>query len=168
MKLLDFTKELSATYLRQSSLPKTYKEQVSQIKENNYRSHYWNAKKNQRIGFYYSEKNKQYHLYRSSYELVAYILLEHNDDVVRYESETVKIPYKYRNRTHNYIVDLVIHFKNGIKMLAEVKPKSQVNLSKNKAKFKALKEYSERHDYKWEILTEKNLNIDNPVIRKCL
>lgn len=166
MDILKLISEIQYTYKIQSFLPKALKDDLMYIKiQNNGKSRY--ARKSKK-GYYFSNKNNQYHLYRSSYELVGYILLDNNDTVLKYETETVSIPYIYRKINRNYIVDLFIHFKDGTKMLAEIKPEKMMSLPMNVQKFKCLKEYAESKRWKWDILTEKNLNIDNPLIKKYL
>lgn len=166
MDILKLVSEIQYTYKAQTFLPKALKDDLMYIKlQNKGKSRYARRSKK---GYYFSKKNNQYHLYRSSYELVGYILLDNNDTVLKYETETISIPYIYRNVNRNYIVDLFIHFKNGIKMIAEIKPESMLKLPMNVKKFKCLKEYAESKNWKWDILTEKNLNIDNPLIKKYL
>lgn len=62
--------------------------------------------------------------YRSSWELQFMRYCDINDDVVRWGSETFKIPYRIKgeNKSHTYYMDFWVQFKTGDKYLFEIKP----------------------------------------------
>ncbi len=58
-------------------------------------------------GSFYSKKNNASYTYRSSYELMCFIKLEQNPDVIQYLSETMSIPYiDSKGLTRKYIPTL--------------------------------------------------------------
>ena len=120
--------------------------------------------------------------YRSNMELCALRMLDNNPNVLTYGSESVVIPYTspLDGRIHRYFVDLVAALKdrNGTikKLLIEVKPhkllsppifsnrKSQSTLlyenkqyAINMAKFAAAKQWCEKNNYTFLILTEREI-----------
>ena len=120
--------------------------------------------------------------YRSNMELCALRMLDNNPNVLTYGSESVIIPYTspLDGRIHRYFVDLVAALKDktGIikKLLIEVKPhkllsppvfsnrKSQSTLlyenkqyAINMAKFAAAKQWCEKNNYTFLILTEREI-----------
>lgn len=94
--------------------------------------------------------------HRSSYEKKAFIKLDNMENVEKYEVETVRIPY-FNPITQNesiFIVDILIQFKNGSKMLVEIKPQCWLDNLKNNAKIKALNEWCEKEKISYEIWDE--------------
>lgn len=92
---------------------------------------------------------------RSSFEALFQIL---NPDC---EYEKLRLPYKYKNKNHTYIVDF-IDYEN--KMVYEVKPSTLINNEKNLIKESALIKWCNENNYKYKIITEKwvseNYDID--------
>jgi len=107
-------------------------------------------------------------VYRSSYELKAFEMIEEDENIISWESETVKIPYKLDGKQHKYIVDLKIETKNGVELI-EIKPYSKTikpkydydieEYNQNQAKWIAAKEYCKEKGWEFEIWTEKELGI---------
>ena len=107
-------------------------------------------------------------IYRSSYELKAFQMIEEDENILKWESETIVIPYELDGNINNYIVDLKIETKNGIKLI-EIKPKCKLYKPKydyllnewemNQAKWNAAEEYCKERNWEFEIWTEKDLNI---------
>ena len=106
---------------------------------------------------------KKLPIYRSTWELRAFISLDKNANVVRWGSENFVIPYidKTRNNeTHRYVIDLFFEIgatKDGlpIKWLIEIKPYNQSitpKVSKRKSPEKLLYESMivERNHCKWK------------------
>lgn len=103
--------------------------------------------------------------------------LDNSDNVVRWGSESISIPYRQPNslRKRNYFVDFIVVLKNGRRLLIEIKPHAQtkppVN-SKNKkrstmlyeekmyktnqAKWSAAQQYCESRGWEFRVITEKN------------
>ena len=126
-------------------------------KTNNGKSTYLNGK-------YYSNKNKKYVTYRSSYELRFFHMLEEDDTVSKYEVESVKIPYKDLDGTYrNYIPDAIVSYVDGKIRIYEIKPEAMLDNLIVKRKAQACKTYFKKlfegldMDCKYEFITEKNL-----------
>ena len=124
---------------------------------------------------------KKYPQYRSSWELHFFKWCDHNPNVLEWTSEGVIVPYTspIDSRVHRYYVDntLVLKERNTkVKYLIEIKPYSQTRppimrgrkkpstllheqatYSVNQAKWKAAKMWADDHDYKFLILTEREL-----------
>ena len=118
-------------------------------------------------------------------ELSFFRYCDNNNNVLQWNSESFVIPYYYPvdQKVHRYFVDVAATFKqaNGgtktflieIKPYAETKPpaepkrktkkaleryKNQIlTWEKNKAKWKAAREYCKKHGLEFMIITEKEL-----------
>jgi hypothetical protein len=119
--------------------------------------------------------------YRSSWELKFFRWLDKNENVIRWTSESLKIPYRspVDGRMHKYITDNVVTIKEGNqikKYVIEIKPKKQtipptkhgnkkqstiiyenVQYAKNLAKWKAAIEWCRKRNYTFQIITEDHL-----------
>ena len=103
--------------------------------------------------------------------------LDRHPEVKRWGSEEVVIPYvsPIDNKVHRYFMDFVIFFKDGRKMLVEVKPASQtlppkkgrskkryikegMEYLKNRAKWDAARKWAKKRGYEFRILTEHDLS----------
>jgi len=128
-------------------------------------------------------KGSQPILYRSSWELKFYRWCDNNSNVISWGSESVVIPYQspLDGKIHCYFVDGVLRLKdknNKIhNYLVEIKPLKQTlppnpNRKKTKsllreqymyavniAKWQAAKVWCDKNNYKFKILTEKDLAI---------
>ena len=100
-----------------------------------------------------------------------------NPDVVGWNSEELAIPYRspVDGRVHRYFPDMLVKKRNGDVILVEVKPYHQTQEPKgppkrtkafiyeattylvNQAKWKAAEEYCKVRDWKFQIITEKEL-----------
>ena len=109
-------------------------------------------------------------IYRSSYELKAFQIIEEDEDILSWEYETIIIQYKLNRKQHKYIVDLKIETNNGIKLIEikpyskTIKPNSNNNYelkiwNQNQAKWKAAKEYCKEKGWEFEIWTENELGL---------
>ena len=123
-------------------------------------------------------------IYRSGWELKFFRWADMNENILKWGSENVIIPYvnPLDGRVHRYFVDNFIVFKdnngNHNKFLIEIKPSKQTQrpvrtkYKKNKtmiyeqkmyvqntAKWKAANEWAKKKNCKFLILTEKELNI---------
>ena len=105
---------------------------------------------------------KKLPIYRSTWELRAFISLDKNPNIVRWGSENFIIPYidKTRNNeTHRYVIDLFFEIGTSennlpIKWLIEIKPYNQSitrKATKSKSPEKLLYESMvvERNHCKW-------------------
>lgn len=122
-------------------------------------------------------------IYRSLWELKFMNYCDKNENILKWSSEEIWIPYisPLDNRCHKYFPDFYIKYKdtNGKlkESLIEVKPKRQVNgpkirskvnkkqlyemkeYAKNQAKWKAAKEFCADRRWEFQILTEDNLGV---------
>lgn len=124
----------------------------------------------------------KYPRYLSSWELRFFRWCDNNDRVIKWGSETCKVPYisPVDGKMHKYLVDNVVHMKSKtgklLKYLVEIKPKKQTRPPKshgnkkkttmiyestmyiiNQAKWEAARLYCKKHNYKFVILTEDEL-----------
>jgi hypothetical protein len=133
-------------------------------------------------------------IFRSLWEYHVMRWCDLNPDVVKWSSEEFCIPYicKTDGQPHRYFPDFLIEFKNGKKVLVEVKPKYQtkppekkrgkseekflseaLTYMKNESKWEAALSYSRKQGYIFQVWDENTLqsigimtNIPNHVRRK--
>lgn len=122
-------------------------------------------------------------IYRSLWERKFMYWCDHNENILKWSSEEIHIPYvsPLDNRIHRYFPDFFIKYKDndGIikESLIEIKPKRQLEppkmgkkvsqkklyelkeYAKNQAKWKAAEEFCEDRRWKFQVLTEDNLGI---------
>jgi hypothetical protein len=109
-----------------------------------------------KTGYFYSDKNKKNMYYRSSYELIAYGILEQMKVVKKYESEPMMIPYG-KESERNYVPDILIEYVDGKKEIIEIKPERLVNEKTNVLKFCSAKEYCRKKGLGFSVWTETKL-----------
>jgi len=115
--------------------------------------------------------------YRSLWERDCFKWCDDNADVIKWCSEEIVVPYYWDidKKWHRYFTDLYIEFKNGTKLLVEIKPKKEttkpdfpgkrtrkyMNESftyvKNMNKWEAAEEVARDNGWKFEIWTEDTL-----------
>jgi hypothetical protein len=98
--------------------------------------------------------------YRSGWELSFCHWLDSNLEVLEYSYECLKIPYTSNRRTgkvRTYIPDFLVTFIDGRKVIYEVKPKKKVSQPTNVKKFMAVREYCERNQMTFSVITEIEL-----------
>lgn len=121
-------------------------------------------------------------IYRSSWELKLMLYLDRHPEVVQWSSEEIVIPYRspIDGRLHRYFPDFYVRKNVNGKietLLIEVKPKVQtkpptvqkkrtkkyinevMTWGINEAKWKAAKLYCEDRDWKFVLMTEKELGL---------
>ena len=128
-------------------------------------------------------------IYRSLLERRFMVYLDNNPSVLKWSSEEIIIPYvsPLDNKVHRYFPDFYMKYRNTkqviIEELIEVKPFIQTtppnpkrkltktgrkskrylrevnNYIINDAKWKQAIKYCESRDWKWRIITEKEINI---------
>ena len=116
-------------------------------------------------------------IYRSLWERQFFRWCENNDDVIRWGSETVVIPYicKTDGKGHRYFMDVKVKFKNGKTYLIEIKPEVQtkppqtksrkskkylrevMTYVKNESKWEAAEKYCKARGWEFKIFTENTL-----------
>lgn len=128
--------------------------------------------------------SKQPCIYRSSYELKLFRWLDANSNVLEWSSESMAIPYisPKDNKIHRYFPDVILKLKdkfgNVHNYIVEVKPEKQTkppilvnrkNAQKvfyeqltfaiNQSKWQSTQEWCQKNNFKFMILTEKELGI---------
>lgn len=110
-----------------------------------------------REGYLDSVKNGKEMHYRSGMECEVYELLERWDEVTKYEDEPFPVKYQFRGEQHDYFPDIRISFRDGTTEVWEVKPSSQTQIEKNKAKWSACNNHCLTRGWKFMVLTEKGM-----------
>ncbi len=115
--------------------------------------------KHYKRGYFFSAKNNRKLLYRSSYELTAYRILEQLTKVKSYENEPFAIPYYSDGLTRRTIPDILITYTDGSKELIEVKRENVLQENKVQMKLQAMKEYASDKGWDFSVWTEKELGL---------
>lgn len=106
---------------------------------------------------------KEFH-YLSSWEMRFVKFLDDEiQEIIEIKSPN-SIEYLFKNSIHNYFPDIEITFNNGKKLLIEIKPRYYLTNRKNKAKFKAGKEFVSNNSdlyIDFIVLTQDDLFIDS-------
>lgn len=98
--------------------------------------------------------------YRSSYEKIAYEMLDANKNVASYQPEPFVINYLNSDgKTRRYRPDILVNKIRGKTVLIEVKPKWKLNDAKTKLKIEAGKGYAKQRGWGFEVWTEKELGL---------
>jgi hypothetical protein len=122
-------------------------------------------------------------VYRSLWELKFMRYCDSNNNIVKWSSEEIVIPYRspIDNRFHRYFPDFYLKYKDNtgkmIEKVVEIKPAKQVQepkvqkrktkkyvtevvtYAKNQAKWLAAEEFCKDRKWKFQILTEKELGV---------
>lgn len=112
-------------------------------------------------GVFWSEKNQEKFIFRSTYEFGFFYLLENDPNVLSYIVEPFDIAYlhpKYSYRT-NYKPDVLVHYKDGTIKLYEIKPKKKLGDLEVRAKAIAARSYLAENmpTVKYEFITEEQI-----------
>lgn len=111
-------------------------------------------------GRYYSEKSQAEIYYGSSWELIAFELLEQLLTVKSYQRCPFFLKYKQRDgTTHRYHPDILVTYEDGRQQVIEIKPQNFMADPINQAKFTAAQVYCETHKLTYSVWTEKELKI---------
>lgn len=110
-------------------------------------------------GFYYSKKNKKEIHYRSSYELIAYKILEQLSKVASYDNEPFSIKYNCFGIIHRTLPDILVTYTDGARELIEVKPEWKLNDKVTILKFMAMENYCKDNNMNFSIWSESKLGI---------
>lgn len=108
-------------------------------------------------GTYESPKCDRVLYYRSSYELRYMKILDKDDNVESFEYERLFLDYEYKGKTHKYIVDFIVHYKDGTTKLKEVKPSYLIEDEIVKLKELAGRKYAAEHSMTYEFVTGDEL-----------
>lgn len=119
---------------------------------------------------YYSACMSDPIIYRSGLELDFINYCENNSGIIKWASEPVKIPYysRLKQKESNYYPDYIIENKDGVRCIVEIKPYNQTVKPSamdskwlkeawvmNVDKWTAAKEFAEKHNMKFIVVTEK-------------
>lgn len=120
-------------------------------------------------GWFNSLKNNSKLFFQSSYELLAYIMLENDKDVIKYGRCKFSIPYILGGEAHIYIPDIMVEYIDISKSILEIKPEVKLDDEMNIAKFIALEKYCIENLLSYKIITENILcNIANNITLETL
>ncbi len=111
-------------------------------------------------GHFFSEKNNKNLWYRSSYELIAYKILEQLSKVKFYEVESLCIRYEYQNSKHRTAPDLLVTYIDDTKELIEVKPEWRLEDEQTVIKLEAMENYALDNNWLFSIWSEKQLGLN--------
>ena len=102
-----------------------------------------------------------YPFMRSSWERKFAVWCDTNPDVIRWSTEYTNIKYwdTQQNKERRYFPDFFVEFKDGRKIVVEIKPSNQLKVINNQDKWIAAKEFCEYHGYEFVVMTEKELGI---------
>ena len=139
----------------QGGFTQEHREKISEATVRQYEKGF-DPKLHHRKGWHHSPKLKKKVYYRSSYEKKAYILLDADDSVDRYEVESVKIKYKHPKKKINstFLVDIQVFYKDGQEALVEVKPLKWLQDEVVQAKIGAGIRYADQQECSFEMWDE--------------
>ena len=98
--------------------------------------------------------------YRSGWEQKYMIYLDENPDVVMWSYEKLIIEYVSNKKTkkiRKYYPDFQVEYKDGTKVVIEVKPSRKLKQSIVIKKIRAAKEWCTTHEMTYKVLTEIEL-----------
>jgi hypothetical protein len=111
-------------------------------------------------GKFYSKKNKRYIYYDSSYELLAYNILEQLSQVISYSRCDFYIEYEWKDHIHRYIPDIKVVYKSGDVDIIEVKPLSfLLHTGIIRTKGKMADKYCKEKGWNYKVWTENVLKV---------
>lgn len=117
-------------------------------------------------GHFYSNKNKDIVFYASSYEKKAIEIFENMKSIIYYERCKFYIPYYiidgsgfFGNKKRRYVPDFIVYYQNREKEIIEIKPQKFIGTQENLSKFLFLENFCNTNGYKFDIWTEKDLQI---------
>jgi hypothetical protein len=114
-------------------------------------------KKFYKTGVFQAVKCKQPIKYRSSWELVVAKFLDYDDTVLKFEYENMKVPYISNRKTmkiRHYIPDFFVEYKDGRKVIIEVKPSNKLTQIKVVKKAEAIRYWANSYDIEYVFWTE--------------
>ena len=114
-------------------------------------------------------------IYRSLWERQFFRWCEDNNDVLKWSSESVVIPYRCKTdgKMHRYFMDVKVKFNSGKTYLIEIKPEIQtkppkqqsrktkkyikevMTYAKNISKWEQAEKYCQHRGWEFKIFTEK-------------
>jgi hypothetical protein len=95
--------------------------------------------------------------YRSNWERVVTLHLDADPTVLKFEYETLKIPYVFNIKTRkirNYYPDFIVYYADGRRVIIEVKRNSALNNSLVLRKAVAAREWANKNGMEYVFWTE--------------
>lgn len=108
------------------------------------------------IGSFPSDKMNRMIAFESLIERDCIYILEFEPDVLEFEEQPLSIEYQYENKQHHYTPDFHVK-KAHQEVIIECKPSIFVDTPENCRKFDAARQWCEKHNYRFEIVTESKL-----------
>lgn len=107
-------------------------------------------------GSHLSPKSDKIMKYKSSYEKKAFMKLDEDDNVLKYEYESLAINYDnpIKNITGSYLIDLIVHYKDGRRKLIEIKPNKWLQDPVVAAKIAAGLDFAIKNNMEFEVWEE--------------
>lgn len=106
-----------------------------------------------------SKLNKFVH-YRSSWEEMTMHWLDSNVDVLTWEYESVRIPYRYDDHKRWYIPDFIITYVDGHREMWEIKPKEFVGTEKVRLKTEAAQLFCQQNSITaYVVMSKRELHL---------
>lgn len=111
-------------------------------------------------GYFASYKNNNQIAFESVMERDLFMILEFDDNVLKYEEQPMRVYYPYNNSTRRYTPDVLITYKDNSQKLIEVKYASELTHNKDLVeKMGILKKYFlDEHHLAFDVFTDKDIN----------
>lgn len=112
-------------------------------------------------GYFASYKNNNQIAFESVMERDLFMILEFDDNVLKYEEQPLRVFYPYNNRTRRYTPDVLITYKDDSQKLIEVKYASELTSNEDLAeKMSILKKYFlNEYSLNFELFTDEDIDI---------
>jgi hypothetical protein len=119
-------------------------------------------------GTFPSYKNQCSISYESLLERDFYLLLEYDNNVISYEEQPFTIYYKRNNYSYKYTPDVLVHYKNSLPIVYEIKMSNSIKDDKvfHESKLHRIEEYVKENDMEFKVFTE--LLIDSIYLENAL
>ena len=108
-----------------------------------------------KISYFYSKKNNKTFCCLSNGEKQCLQFLESNNDILKYNTNPLRILYTYQRRKHYYVPDVLVEYNNGKQILIEVKQENGLKDKQVQAKAKAAIQYCKENNMKYQFYIEK-------------
>jgi len=125
-----------------------------------------------KTGLYSSSKCETIIKYRSGWELEVCMFLDRCSNVLKYEYESIAIPYISNLRTgkiRKYYPDFIIHYSDGRKVIVEVKREDKLSNPKVMKKTQAGKSWAKKNGMEYQLWTNNlilRIKILNQTVQK--
>lgn len=114
-------------------------------------------------GWHESRKAGQVY-FRSSYEKLAFTILDQLSVVESYEVEPLLIEYEHPcGRVRGYYPDILVEYRGGRKELVEIKPERFLKDPVNKRKASAARKWCRQNNIKFSVWTEEALGLPRKI-----